>query len=455
MDEREPGNSHAATTTTNVLKLSTAAGLAAVALLAATGCTRMKSAWSALTTGNGKTSASAAPAGATPEDDTDAQANPAPVAQGEEGAASANASATVPEPEIFPPAPLEPLKVPVINMFGELDGQKPRLDPAAADAGFQQHTFADEGYDADVAIDPTGRWIAFGSTRHTERAEIYLQRVDGTSVTQLTSDPSENAQPAFSPDGKAIAFCSTRNGSWDLYTMDLDGRNVTQVTSGPAQDMHPSFSPDGTRLAYSSISTRSGQWELWTVDLNTREKKMIGYGLFPCWSPDRSTDRIAFQRARQRGSRWFSLWTLDLVGGEARRITEVAVSSNAAIITPSWSPDGKRLAFSTVVDPAQTVKGKPRGQQDVWVIDWDGGNRHRLTDGTSTCLSPCWAADNRVYFVSDRGGHENVWSVRTDAQGAWPVAGVVKKDPAPAAAAAPAPKTPAPKTEVGSTTPEP
>jgi hypothetical protein len=108
------------------------------------------------------------------------------------------------------------------------------------------------------------------------------------------------------------------------------------------------------------------------------------------------------------------------------------------------------------VDPAQTNKGKPRGQQDVWVIDADGGNRHRLTDGTSTCISPYWAADNRVYFVSDRGGHENVWSVRTEPQGAWPVAGAVKKDaPKAAASAPPAPKTAQPKTEVGSTNPEP
>jgi TolB protein len=228
--------------------------------------------------------------------------------------------------------------------------------------------------------------------------------------------------------------------------MDLDGRNVTQVTSGPSQDMHPSFSPDGSRLAYCSIGGRSGQWELWTVNLSTRERKMIGYGLFPAWSPDKSVDRIAFQRARQRGSRWFSLWTLDLIDGEARKVTEVAVSSNAAIISPSWSPDGKRLAFATVVDPAQMNKGKPRGQQDVWVIDADGANRHRLTDGSGTNLTPCWAGDNRVFFVSDRGGHENVWSVRTEAQSPWPLATNSKKD-------APV-KGPIPKSAIGSTDPE-
>ncbi|MDB5321482.1 MAG: hypothetical protein JWN40_3113, partial [Phycisphaerales bacterium] len=311
--------------------------------------------------------------------------------------------------------------------------------------GYQQHTFSDEGYHADINVDATGRWMVYSSTLNSERPEIYLQRVDGTSVTQLTSDPSENAQPCFSPDGKTIAFCSTRAGNWDLYTMDTDGRTVTQITSGPSQDMHPSFSPDGSRLVYSSIGGRSGQWEIWVVTLATRERKMIGYGLFPTWSPEKGVERIAYQRARQRGSRWFSLWTLDLSDGEARRITEVAVSSNSAIISPCWSPDGKRLAFSTVVDPAQTNKGKPRGQQDIWIVDADGGGRHRLTDGTSTCLTPYWAGE-RVYFVSDRGGHENVWSVKAEAANVWPIANRNAKDaPAPAGAS---------KTAVGSSVKE-
>jgi Tol biopolymer transport system component len=426
--------------------LTTAGVTAAAAATAATllgGCTRVNSAWSALTAPSPAPAAPIAPAG------------PEPVAQGEDGpvgtSASANAPSAVESPELYPTVPPEPVKIPDVNMFGELDGHgvKPRTD--AADFGFQQHTFNDEGYDADVRVDPTGKWICFASTRHSERPEIYLQRVDGTSVTQLTSDPSENAQPCFSPDGRSIAFCSTRAGSWDLYVMDIDGRNVTQVTSGPSQDMHPTFSPDGTRLAYCSFGGRSAQWEIWTINLTTRERKMVAYGLFPSWSPDKTGDRLAFQRARQRGSRWFSLWTLDLVDGEARRITEVAVSSNAAIISPSWSPDGRRLAFSTVVDPAQTIKGRPRGQQDVWIVDADGGNRLRLTDGTSTCLSPCWASDNRVYFVSDRGGHENVWSVRAEASSAFPVASAGAQAQSSARRdGEPAGKIP-PKTTVGST----
>ncbi len=328
-----------------------------------------------------------------------------------------------PTPNFVAPKPAAPVfvadsdglpKPPAVNVFGELDGN-PR--PVAAPAGsgnFQQQSFIDEGYDGDVCVDPSGRFMVFASTRDSLHPNLYLQRVDGLSVTQLTADQSDHAFPTFSPDGKKIAFCSTRAGNWNLYLMDADGRNVTQVTSGPAQDMHPSFSPDGSKLVYSTLGGRSGQWEIWTIDLGSGARKMVGFGLFPTWSPRRDIDIIAFQKARQRGSRWFSLWTMNLVDGEARQVTEIAVSSNAAIVSPAWSPDGTRIAFATIVEPQKAEAVHPVGQQDIWTINSDGTDRRRLTDGSATNLTPFWAADNRIYFVSDRGGPECIWSVKSD-----------------------------------------
>jgi len=301
-----------------------------------------------------------------------------------------------------------------VNVFGELKGARPLAVRAIGDANFQQHTYIDDGYDANVAVDPTGKWLAFASTRDSDHTNIFMQRADGTAVIQLTSESADDAYPAFSPDGRQIAFASTRAGNWQIFVMDVDGKNATQVTTGPMQAIHPSWCPDGTRLVYCSLGSKSNQWELWTANVQTNEKRMIGYGLFPAWSPSRESDRIAFQRPRQRGSRWFSLWTLDLVNGEATRLTEVIVSSNAAVLSPAWSPDGRRLAFATVMEPNAEMGPRAAGRTDIWTVNSDGTDRRRITDGTGTNLMPYWSGDNRIYFISDRGGAECVWSARAE-----------------------------------------
>jgi TolB protein len=337
---------------------------------------------------------------------------PLPDAPGHVRFAEVQGAPGQPQPQQATPA--EDVGPGQVNIFGEMHGLKPQPVRPVADSGFQEHTYIDEGYDSDVAVDPTGKWLVFASTRDSVHPYIYMQRVDGASVVQLTSDAADDAYPTFSPDGKKIAFSSTRGGNWQIYVMDVDGKNVTQVTTGPMQAIHPSWSPDGTRIVFSSLGGRSGQWELWVINLGTNEKRMIGYGLFPTWGPTKDVDRIAFQRPRQRGSRWFGLWTCEYVNGEALRVTEVAVSSNAAILWPTWSPDGKRIAFATVLNPGKDVGVRPKGRTDIWTVNSDGSDRQRLTDGTGINLMPFWGSDGRVYFISDRGGAECIWSVRAE-----------------------------------------
>jgi TolB protein len=318
-------------------------------------------------------------------------------------------------------APVQTSDPGTVNVFGEMKTLRPGPVRPVGDSNFQQHTFLDQGYDADVAVDPTGKWMVFSSTRDSEHANLYLQRTGGTAVTQLTSEAADDAYPVFSPDGRQIAFASTRAGNWQIFTMESNGKNITQITSAPMQSIHPSWSPDSSRLVYSCLGSKSQQWELWTCNLQTNEKQMIGYGLFPSWSPARDADRIAFQRPRQRGSRWFGLWTVEISNGEAGRATEVTTSSNASILSPTWSPDGTRIAFATVIEPAKEPPRGTKGRTDIWMVNANGGDRRRLTDGTGTNLMPFWSGD-RVFFISDRGGPECVWSVRAESAKSPPVA---------------------------------
>jgi Tol biopolymer transport system component len=146
---------------------------------------------------------------------------------------------------------------------------------------------------------------------------------------------------------------------------------------------------------------------------NPARRKYIGHGLFPTWSP--TSDTIVFQRARERGTRWFSVWTVQIVDGDAGPMTEIAASTNAAVITPDWSPDGKQIVFCTVIDPGADDQIRPT-QADVWVMNADGTGRARLTNGRFANLQPAWSPDGSVMFVSDRGaeGIDNVWAMRPD-----------------------------------------
>src|SRR5262249_28191980 len=105
--------------------------------------------------------------------------------------------------------------------------------------------------------------------------------------------------------------------------------------------------------------------------------------------------------------------TVDVVGGDAVHPTEIISANNAAIINPSWSPDGSRIVFVTVVEPGKTADGEAIEQSDVWIANLDGASRTNLTNGRYANYQPAWSSDGRVYFVSNRTGSDNVWSVST------------------------------------------
>jgi len=302
------------------------------------------------------------------------------------------------------------------NLYGNLSGWQPVAFDAKPFASLVQHSFAEEGGDFDASVSPDGKWLAFSSMRHSPNPDLYIKQVSGFTVTRLTSDPASEIQPSFSPLGDKVAYASNREGNWDIWVVGVDGTNPVRLTSGLGNDIHPSWSPDGKQIAYCSQGPGSSQWELWVVSTeNPSVKKWIGYGLFPAWSPNPKVSKIAFQQARYRGSQWFSIWTVDMVDGEARYPTEIVGSVDYACICPTWSPEGTKLAYGTVGRSAyeKTEPTAPGAAgEDIWVVDLDGRNNLRLTQSDAASFSPCWGPDGSVYFVSNRKGVENIWSVR-------------------------------------------
>lgn len=329
-------------------------------------------------------------------------------------------TASAPQAPRGPQAPSSAVNLSGQVIASQMSNRTPIIPPAGG-GNLTQVSFSQEGADFDPDVSRDGKHIVFASTQHRTSSDIFIKNVDSRVVTQLTNDPGNSVMPRISPDGTRIAFSSNRSGNWNIYVMPLTGGKSVQVTTGSADDLHPSWSPDGTQIVFCRLGEVSGQWEMWVTDVgNSGVAKFIGYGLFPEWCPasgsgSNGADRIAFQRSRERGDRAFGIWTIDYKDGQAMNVTEIAASQAAACINASWSPDGQWLAFATVPNPTQwaaSSSGRP-SSADLWMVDINGNTRIGLTTGRAVNLMPTWGPGNRLFFVSDRGGVDNIWAMDT------------------------------------------
>ena len=214
--------------------------------------------------------------------------------------------------------------------------------------------------------------LLFVSSRSGAYA-IYAMSASGDGQRRLTSDSLPQAtgpaslffqvDPAWSADGRFVAFGSARTGKPQLYRMHVESivtRRLTSLAHGAAR---ASWSPDGKRIAF--IEDEPGN--LWVMRSDGTGARQIGGGLKnesdPAWSPDGTL--IAYV-LRTPGTDAKEVWVVHPDGTGKQRVTHLS----ASVGSPTWSPDSSRLAFAT----------NARGHFEISVIGLDGSGLKRLTE---------------------------------------------------------------------------
>jgi TolB protein len=241
---------------------------------------------------------------------------------------------------------------------------------------------------------PGRRDLVFVSTK-SGVYDLYSMDADGSHQRRLTHGPRPSASspeglfyavdPAFSPDGRTIAFASSRDGSLDLFAIDADGSHLRRLTSGPAEDSHPTWSPDGRWIAF----VRGSHLDVMGAD--GRGVRQLTKGAEtdadPAWSPRGGW--IAYV-VHPQGLPSRELWLVRPDGSGAHALTRLEASSDS----PAWSPDGRRLAFST------DARG---GVFAIDVIGVDGKGLRVVSSSSVDAITPAFSPDGRTIAFS-RGG---------------------------------------------------
>ena len=240
---------------------------------------------------------------------------------------------------------------------------------------------------------------------------FYLLDVATGKVRTLISDHAWNTDPAWSPDGKKLAYVSTRDGETDIYVLEIASGAVTRLTSDGSWNGNPTWSPDGAWIMFDSsrLGTNPSKHQYWrnlfTVRPDGSQLTQItglgGYNGVPSWSPDGT--RVAFSSDR---SGEFHLYTMAPNGTEQSLLTD-ALSSYAR-----WSRDGSRILFAAS-DAQDTNEDRPNF---VYVTTVRQPAPQRITDGDD--IRPDWSSDEHwISFARRVGEQREIFAARADGGG--------------------------------------
>ena len=249
---------------------------------------------------------------------------------------------------------------------------------------------------------PDGQ-IAFGCHLNEARSsgDICVSRVDGKGLKRLTNGPANEFDPSWSPDGSRVAFRSAPHpgasdiGVSDIWVVNADGTGAKNLTRhAQAGNWSPAWSPDGRHIAYYSEEGGHPGLYLMGTDGGHRTRILDGDAEYPCWSPDGT--RLAFMSLGfppGGSSSSYDIYVADADGTGLRQLTYLSGEDG----WPVWSPDGRTIAFDH-----QVTSTNNQFAFAIYLVGVDGTSPHPLTpvDGYLSFDYPDWSRDGSLILFS-------------------------------------------------------
>ncbi|MCJ7441722.1 MAG: hypothetical protein MUO25_09095 [Thermoanaerobaculaceae bacterium] len=218
----------------------------------------------------------------------------------------------------------------------------------------------------DLAFSPTGDLVAAFARHERGRMLVFFNALSGGMERTIQIPVDQPMEPAYSPDGRTVAFHAIMGGHADIYLLDLATEKITNLTSDDAYDSAPVFTPDGTHIVYSSQSAEDAKlFEISLADPKQRRQLTFGPGNDDGASFSRDGKRLYF--ASDRDGEIYDIYMLDLETQALTRLTEVIGAAISPVAVPTR--DGERVIYQAYTkghywlyetDPTQ---GKPAGKE--------------------------------------------------------------------------------------------
>jgi Tol biopolymer transport system component/DNA-binding winged helix-turn-helix (wHTH) protein len=232
---------------------------------------------------------------------------------------------------------------------------------------------------------------------------------------QLTFDPGVQMEPAWSPDGRSIAYAADRAGNSDIWVQPVDSAAAVRITSSDAHDWQPAWSPDGRSLVFRSERAGGG---LFVVPAGGgTQRRVSDFGYYPQWSS--SGSKILFYDELPRGrdgiGRANAVYVIDLDGTPARLLF-AALPNNFMSFRAKWHPDGRRV--SVWAKGRDAVWGFWTSQSDQWnpvrsEISPELDRQLRTPDLVFANFA--WSPrGDAIFFEGREGAVSNIWRVAVD-----------------------------------------